>query len=322
MHREFRKRLEEARGESRAIVAVFFDIREFSAFNTTVEAVDAAAYIKRIYQRVLDDYFAKASFFKPTGDGLMIIYDYDATTVQDTVRFIVHSSLKLIADFGQLASGDPMVNFEVPKRAGVGIARGSACCLISNGKILDYSGRLLNLAARLMDLARPEGIVMDGALGVDLLEQPQQARFEATNVIVRGIAERSPGIPVLTLRDLTVIPESAHRALDEIVWIDQKEEFAALKLIRVDMPFRVRLQQAPKAGTVTVAISRRDARALATRPHGQIRSGLRPDEYEYDVDGNVHFIRVFGKAIAERLMKNGARLGDPIRLQITYQPTQ
>ena len=65
----------------------------------------------------------------------------------------------LVEAFGQITANDFMINFPVPQRLGVGVARGTATRLASGGQVLDYTGRCLNLAARLMDKARPYGVV-------------------------------------------------------------------------------------------------------------------------------------------------------------------
>ncbi|HEY8767838.1 MAG TPA: hypothetical protein VIP09_11350 [Dehalococcoidia bacterium] len=63
---------------------------------------------------------------------------------------------------------------------------------MTDGKILDYSGQLINLATRLQDLARPKGIVLDGAFGANLLSRELQDIFVPSQAFVRGIAETQP----------------------------------------------------------------------------------------------------------------------------------
>ncbi|MCJ7692880.1 MAG: hypothetical protein MUO22_05640 [Sedimentisphaerales bacterium] len=72
MHRNLRKLLENAEGVSEFIIAINVDIRGFSEFSLQVESPDAAMYVKRVYIRLVDDYLTGASFFKPTGDGLLL----------------------------------------------------------------------------------------------------------------------------------------------------------------------------------------------------------------------------------------------------------
>lgn len=73
MHTEFRKLLDDVTGVSEFVLAVNIDIRGLSSFSMRVESPETAIYLKRVYTRIIEDYFPNASFFKPTGDGLLII---------------------------------------------------------------------------------------------------------------------------------------------------------------------------------------------------------------------------------------------------------
>ena len=57
MHTQFRGHLENAKGQSEFIIAVNLDIRGFSSFSKNVESPDVAMYIKRIYMKLIDNYF-------------------------------------------------------------------------------------------------------------------------------------------------------------------------------------------------------------------------------------------------------------------------
>jgi len=90
MHRIIRKLLDDAAGISEFIIAVNLDIRGFSTFSQRVESPDAAMFIKRVYIKLIDEYFADLSFFKPTGDGLLLIIPYNERNLQEVVRGIIH----------------------------------------------------------------------------------------------------------------------------------------------------------------------------------------------------------------------------------------
>lgn len=165
MHRRFRQLLPNARGVSEFVIAAFLDIRSFSRFSMEVESPETAEYVKRVYIAALDNYFPNATFFKPTGDGLMIIIPFTEPSLREVANDAVAQSLRLVNDFSALVAGDPMINFDTPQRAGVGLSRGAACRLISGRQTLDYSGRVLNTAARLTNLARPAGVVFDASFG-------------------------------------------------------------------------------------------------------------------------------------------------------------
>ena len=192
MHRKFREALKSAVGVSEFIVAVVVDIRGFSAFSTAHESPDTAMYIKRVYASLINDYFANASFFKPTGDGLLVTIPFTEGTLKKVAQDTVRNCLRCVREFPNICKDDPMVNFDTPQNIGIGIARGTACCLKSGRQTLDYSGQLLNLTSRLMDLARPAGLVLDDSLGVDLLGKRLGDKFEQEEVYLRGIAEFTP----------------------------------------------------------------------------------------------------------------------------------
>jgi hypothetical protein len=137
MHRTFRKLLDQATGSSEYVVVTNVDIRGFSAFSTTVDSADTGLYIKKVYARIIDDYFERASFFKPTGDGLLLTVPYEEKTLGDTVQWTLETCFELLDDFPTLVAGDAMVNFGVPDRIGIGVSRGSASCLRSGETILD-----------------------------------------------------------------------------------------------------------------------------------------------------------------------------------------
>jgi class 3 adenylate cyclase len=192
VHRDLREHLHTATGESGFVIAVFLDVRGFSSFAKIAESSETAVFLKSVYTKILDDYFKDASFFKPTGDGLLIIVDYDEGSLKEVARAALKTSLDLVEAFPTLTEGDPMINFPVPQHLGIGLARGAATRLVSEDRTLDYSGRPLNLAARLMDVARPSGVVFDATLGIELLEEQTQSRFREERVYVKGIADDEP----------------------------------------------------------------------------------------------------------------------------------
>ncbi|GAG49994.1 unnamed protein product, partial [marine sediment metagenome] len=194
MHRVFREALDGAEGRSEFIVAVIADIRGFSAFSTHHESVETAVYIKRVYIRMIDEYFPGGSFYKPTGDGMLITMPYTDTeeSLRQAAQAAVGGCLRCLDEFPTICEGDSMINFEVPAAIGFGVAQGPACCLTSADVVLDYSGHLLNLTSRLTDLARPRGIVMDGGFALGLLPEDQQNLFEEDQVCIWSVAEQVP----------------------------------------------------------------------------------------------------------------------------------
>jgi len=224
MHKEFLKLLEKATGRSEHVIAVNFDIRGFTPFCETEDSLNVATYITRVYLKILNDYFKNTSFYKPTGDGLIIIIPYETENLREVADSTISTCLNLLEKFGSLCKEDPMVNFPTPQKIGIGLTRGSVCCITSEDKILDYSGRKLNLASRLMDLARPSGIVLDYSYGIDLLKDETKELFAEENVYVRGVAEANP-IKIYYTRQYTLIPDSYKEPLKEPVWQTDRSEY-------------------------------------------------------------------------------------------------
>jgi hypothetical protein len=137
--------------------------------------------------------------------------------------------VQLVGDFGGLTANDPMVNFPVPDKVGIGIARGAACQLISGRTVLDYSGRVLNLASRLMGYARPSGVVADSSFGPDLIPDALREQFSADTIFVRGIADDEP-LTVYYMTEFTSLPDEAKRPARE-EW-DKEDHVITLREIK------------------------------------------------------------------------------------------
>jgi class 3 adenylate cyclase len=212
-----------AEGQSRRVVVVFLDIRGFSSFAGIAESTDTAEFLKSVYIKILDEYFPDAVFFKPTGDGLLILLGYDRDDLTKVICNAVDKSIQLVEAFPGFCDDDDMVNFDVPGKLGIGLARGSATSLTANEKTLDYSGRPLNLASRLMDLARPSGIVFDDSFGHRLLEESVQARFDEDIAYVKGLAESIP-MRVFYLDGYTEIPEYNKKPMDGFARVTEPVE--------------------------------------------------------------------------------------------------
>jgi class 3 adenylate cyclase len=197
LHERLRTLLPSAQAETCRVVATFLDIRGFSTFAEKGESFDIASYLSSVYSTILSEHFPDADFFKPTGDGMLLIHELPAerTEVPHAVSSVLARCTSLVGTFGQIASEDFMINFPVPQHLGAGVARGTATRLVSGGLVLDYTGRCLNLAARLMDKARPYGVVFSDRFASDLMEAEVAASFSTDRATIRGIAEDEP-IPI------------------------------------------------------------------------------------------------------------------------------
>lgn len=244
MHREFIKLLANATGVSEHIIAINLDIRGFTSFCQSVESLDVATYVKKVYLKIINNYFKNAKYYKPAGDGLVIILPYNEEDLEDILSSTVNSCLDLLGKFGSLCIDEPMINYPTPQKIGIGITRGSACCITSEEKILDYSGRILNLASRLMELARPGGIVLDDSFGMDLLPDETKELFSEENVYVRGIAESDP-IRIHYTRGYTLISDIHKQPIKEPEWLTDSEEHQLRDLLKLKGAIALKVSRKP-----------------------------------------------------------------------------
>ncbi len=286
MHKELKNLLPRARGESRLVVVVFLDVRGFSSFAKIAESSEAALFLRSIYVKILDNYFPDASFFKPTGDGLLIVLDYDENSLSDVVNRSIQESVRLVAEFSHLTSDDPMVNFDVPTALGIGIARGAATALTSGDKVLDYSGRPLNLASRLMDLARPRGVVFSGSLGPNLIDKEIGGQFSEEQVYVKGIAEDS-SMDVFILRGQVEIPAINKRPMNRYEWQVLPTEQITFK-------------------------------QLSERRRHRVMSTTNTYNAEYMARQGRHLARVDYKRIVADLTRDGVKSNWPVGITVEY----
>lgn len=214
MIRKFR----DAEGRSEFVIAVVCDIRNFSGFSVGRQAPEIAMFIRKFYEKLLSVYFTDAVFAKPTGDGLLMAfrYKYDQADLLSVAESVLQQCQKAINDYPTMFTDDLMINYPLPERIGFGVARGTAFCLYAGEEVIDYSGQILNLASRLNDLAKPGGIVVDGAFLLDVIPKALQGDFHMEQVYIRSIAEDSPHT-VFCSKDV-VIPESAKTPINSHNW--------------------------------------------------------------------------------------------------------
>ncbi|MBJ7519016.1 MAG: hypothetical protein JHC84_04905 [Solirubrobacteraceae bacterium] len=285
---------------------IFLDVRGFSSFAKIAESSETAVFLKSAYTRMLDEYFPEASFFKPTGDGLLIVLDYDESNLASVVQDAVQTSLRLVDDFPTICSDDPMINFPVPEGLGIGIARGAATCLVSGDSVLDYSGRPLNLAARLMDLARPAGVVFEDSLGLGLLDAETKLAFQLHHVYVKGLAEEEP-IVVHASANKTRIPEYNRYPIAKFRRVTTEPEELKFSQVRERARYFLHpLDQEP---------ARRDDVVVHTSFPAATKSGAKSKsmylQREFPVEYKEHqgkpYARVDYQAIIEKLESGGVK---------------
>lgn len=322
MHRQFLDLLPQVTGQAKPSIAVNLDVRGFSQFAMTVDSVDAAVYIRKVYERVLTEYFPSADFFKPTGDGLLLVFELDERDEKDLAakaNLVVSTALRLLDDFPSLLDGDPWIYFPVPQALGIGIARGAASRLASKDKTLDYSGNALNVASRLMDLARPSGVVVGSSFPFQLLESDLQERFTTdSKVYVRSIAEKL-ATTIHYTHDRTMIASANRKPLDGLTWNEQPLDIT-LKDLRQSSSFFVYLETEP--------IDPSQVRVVLTHPAltpsgGRAKSLItevdpEPGEVQYEDNAGRPRLLLDYAAWAERLQTKGVKRSWPIKIAIRY----
>jgi len=320
VHREFRALLDQAVGTAEYVVVLNVDVRGFSTFSARVDSADAGLYIKKVYARIIDDFFPEASFFKPTGDGLLLTLPYTEETLQETVRLALERSFDLVESFGTLVSGDKMITFDVPKDVGIGIARGSASCLRSGDRILDYSGRILNLASRLMSIARPSGIVTDGSFSPDLVVDDLEFRLATDRVYLPGIAEATP-VEVRYAWEFTDIPPSAKQPLSEYQWNTWTETKTLRQLEDSSPRYLIELSERPVDETEIQVVSRHPR---ATRSGGKAAGvlGLTGVPFDYKIDAGRPMVAMHYNALAATLRNSGVKGPWQVMIEIRYPVAQ
>ena len=316
MHRLFKKLLEDATGISEFVIVVNVDIRGFSPFSKQVESPDVAMFIKKVYAKLIDDYFPDASFFKSTGDGLLITIPYKEEDLRSKAEKTIDSCFRALTDFGAFCTKDPMINFEVPTKLGIGLSRGTACRLVSKEQTLDYSGRVLNLASRLMDFARPTGIVFDAGFDIELLSDEQIKSFAKDAIYIKGIAPERP-VEIYYTKELTRILPLNKQPLDKVKWDSHEETLTLRKIKEYPALFHYFLETEP--------LDFNQVKVKVSFP-GVVRGRKRKDFIRFIDFSNFEYSSETGKpvvvldfaSLAKRLETNGVKDDWKVNIEITY----
>jgi len=316
VHREFRKLLEQATGVSGFIIAVNIDVRGFSPFSMKVDSSETAIFIKSIYRKLIDGYFSDASFFKPAGDGLLIMLPYTEENLKEKASKSIATCLSVLKDFHSFCANEPMVNFEVPEAVGIGLSRGAACRLVSGDKTLDYSGRVLNLASRLMDLARPCGVVFDSGFGIQLLPKVLRNKFSRTKVYIRGIAEKEP-VEILYTKEHTRISPMSKKPYEKIKW-KTVTDARTLREIKTSLPRRIySLPSEPLDSEQLIVRIEYPAVYKGARKKGLVVIA-RFNKFEYYMEAGEPTVSVSYEALAKKLEKEGVKDSWEVKIEIMY----
>ena len=316
MHKIFRKALDTAIGDTHSIIAVIIDIRDFSPFSLEHDSYEIAMFLKRVYINIIDTYFNFASFYKSTGDGLLLTIPFDASNPKEVTQKTITNCIDCHRDFANICSGDHLINFKVPNQIGIGVARGAACCLISGKRIIDYSGRLINLTARLTALARSSGIVIDQSLGISLLDENTRKNFKREYVYLDGIAEATP-ITVYRTKKFTNIPKRNKQSIAERRW-KHRRDTRKLRDIAKFVEFRHDLQSEPtSAKDIEITI------ALPKITEGKLEAGYvvyldRFPDFKYKLEAGKPVVWLNFKKLCEKARRYHVKENMDIYIDIAY----
>jgi class 3 adenylate cyclase len=247
MLEEMIRKFRDAEGRSEFVIAVVCDIRNFSGFSVGRQAPEIAMFIRKFYEKLLSVYFTDAVFAKPTGDGLLMAfrYKYDQADLLAVSESVLKQCQRAIKDYPTMFTDDLMINYTLPERIGFGVARGTAFCLFAGEEVIDYSGQVFNLASRLNDLAKPSGIVIDGAFLLNVIPKNMQGAFRTEEVYIRGIAEDVPH-EIFCSEDV-VITEAAKTPINSHTWEKSERIIPYGQVKKVSGVYSIQLPAEPMA---------------------------------------------------------------------------
>jgi hypothetical protein len=243
--------------------------------------------------------------------------------LKEVANSTIDSCLDLLENFASLLAEDQMINYPIPQKIGIGVTRGSACCILSKDKtedkILDYSGGILNLASRLMDLARPSGIVIDDSFGVNMLKDETKELFSEDTVYLKGIAEENPR-KIHYTRKHTFIPDRYHHPLREPKWVTEMYPVSFKTLKRLGKSAKkvsMNLGQEPLDETRILV--------MLSYPHPDVEGynvshdySISDEMFEYKHRGNTRSVQVICNMLSKLLEEQGVTKDVNIQLEVAY----
>jgi len=230
-------------------------------------------------------------------------------------RKTVASCMACHTEFNDICSNDPMINFKVPDKIGIGIARGTACCLVSEENTIDYSGRLLNLTSRLTNLARPSGIIIDESFGIELLDKDMRDNFEEKDVYLDGIAEDKP-LKVYFTKESTRIPKRNTERITAERWQHIEDNKLFRDLLKL-APFEYILQS-EAAGAEDIKIRVTHDKVIKGRVSKRYVSFFYSSDFTYRVLTGKPRVRVDFPKVCEKLKKHQVKENMNVQIDIDY----
>jgi class 3 adenylate cyclase len=313
------RQLETATGHTQHVVALIFDIRGFTNFCKGEDSFNIANFVRRVYIRVIGDFFPEATFYKPTGDGLLVIFSCLPGKESEITNNVVNRSVTLINEFPTLCKNDKLVYFKTPSNIGVGISRGSACCISSGDEVVDYSGKPLNLASRLSDMARPLGVVFDESVSSCMPAENLSKDFRCEKVFVKGLSEEEP-ISVYATK-CTTIPSSYERKPNKFRWVSEESTITLETLSKITAnTFSVILRSVPAdENEIVASISFSELGGVGRKMYSIKKKapGL-----SYSTQGEEHMLDFDRKRLIKGLEKRNVKPNDPLKVRVSYPVTR
>jgi len=246
----------------------------------------------------------------------MIIVPYNERNFVRRFNQVIVDSLAVLDTFSSICDGDPLINFETPANVGIGISRGSACKIVSEGRVVDYAGRVLNLTARLMDLARPAGVVFEG-INLAILGEPLRGNFASKHVFLRGVSESAP-IEIFYTKDATIIPDRWEKPLEDATYQSLKRS-DTLANMRKFKTFAMPLDPTP--------INKEDILVVMKYPvyyNGELQNDVRArkviTKFTCKKEAGEFFISFPFQEFAGELAEDGVQDADLVSFEIRYVP--
>lgn len=326
MHNLLKEHLENVKGESKLVIVVSIDVRDFSKFSKSKDSSDVAMFISKFYLKIIEQFedICEDFFFKPTGDGLLICIPYSEKNLKERFEETINISMNCHKEFNSMFDNIAVINFATPEFIGIGISRGSASEIKSNNGnkslTLDYSGHKLNLASRLQDIARPSGIVFESERDLNLLPKEIKDLFVVKKLYVKSLAEDKP-ISVCYLKDHVEIRQENMEPISS-QWLIETREFSKKQLIKGNLDYVISLKQGKIDRSLIDVKILRPGIKIKDGIDGEITFDLKEDnDYEFSQESGESKVLLLTKKI---IINHGdfinvARVKDKIQFIVKYR---
>lgn len=310
MYKNLKEQLMGAEAESQFVIAINIDIRGFTDFCRRSDTAEVALLIRTIYLKIINEYFPDVDFCKPTGDGMMIVIPYE-NHFREKINDVVNTCLELRTAFESFCNDDVKIYFSVPDKIGIGISRGNACCIKANGNIIDYSGQVLNVANRLMDIARPEGIIVENNFDISILNENDL--FEPDSVYLIGVAEKE-SIDIFCQKDSVMITAFNKNPIGIYDWTTVSRKIESNKISTHAVSYSINLENEPYSeDAIIVQLFWED------KSSGAVIDGIyNKDEYKLEKIGNNYRMKINYNLIRKVIESEAIAKDSVVTTVVTY----